>query len=437
MAKDKAPAHQTSNLIHLIGTDAAGIENLPTSLKNLILNSTTISAPKRILKEIPNWWENSKSNRPLPELFETNKPEKLIDWLKKQKKPTIVLASGDPLWFGIGNTLLKSFPRNQLVFHPSPTSLQLAFARLGRPWHNASWISLHGRDPSPLAQKLRKRPESLAVIPDPSRGGAEEVRQYLLSSGLAANYDFWVCEQLGHQEEKVRNFHPLNELPKDLNPLHIVVLIEKEKVHFISKKIPLFGIDDGIYLQNKGRPGLMTKREIRIQLIADLELPKIGVIWDIGAGVGSIGLEAIRLSPELKLLAIEKRTGSREIIQENARRLSVKPEKIIESEALEAISTLSKDLINPDRVILGGGGGGGSNGPSKKTLLEAILKNLKPKGIVVIPLVTLESLSELLEILKSSDLTTSVSQHQSWRGVSIGNGTRLEPLNPVYILKAK
>ena len=85
------------------------------------------------------------------------------------------------------------------------------------------------------------------------------------------------------------------------------MLVYEKSSKINANELPLFGINDGVFIQHEDRPGLMTKREIRIQILADLELPMEGVIWDIGAGVGSIGIEALRIRPKLKLLSIEKR----------------------------------------------------------------------------------------------------------------------------------
>ncbi len=180
-------------VIQVIGLNAPGLEDLVLSKKALITNAKRVAAPKRILERFPVWWESQYLPNPQPELFPTEKLKDLIEWLKKEDhKETIILASGDPLWFGIGRLLLKTFPKSQFCFHPSPTSLQLAFAKLGVPWQDSSWISLHGRDPAPLANLLQKRPKSLAILTDPNRGGAKEVREFLRSSGLEKKYAFWV-----------------------------------------------------------------------------------------------------------------------------------------------------------------------------------------------------------------------------------------------------
>ena len=111
--------------------------------------------------------------------------------------------------------------------------------------------------------------------------------------------------------------------------MNIAVLLKREK-DIQRKELPLFGIKDNTFKTFEDRPNLLTKREIRIQILADLELPENGIIWDIGAGCGPIGLEALKLRPNLKLFCIDKRIGSKELISENARRLGVAPKKTYE-----------------------------------------------------------------------------------------------------------
>jgi precorrin-6Y C5,15-methyltransferase (decarboxylating) len=337
----------------------------------------------------------------------------------------VVLASGDPLWFGIGRLLLQAFGPGLLRFHPAPSSLQLAFARIGRPWQDASWISLHGRDPAPLAAELQRRPAALAVLTDPARGGAAEVRALLRASGLEAAYALWLCERLGHPAERVLRLDPGDPLPADLDPLHLVLLIAEPPAPPADPAVlPLFGLDDGLFLQHPDRPGLMTKREVRVQLLAELQLPERGVLWDIGAGVGSVGLEALRLRPGLELWALEARGGSAGLIRANAERLGVVPAAVLEGKAPAALD----QLPDPDRVLLGGGG------RERAAVLTAVLERLRPGGVVVIPLATVEALAELRPLLEQAALEVAVRQHQAWRGAPLADGTRLAPLNPVLVL---
>ena len=425
----KAPA------IAVIGTDAGGLASLAAASLALVAQADLVAAPKRLLTDLPAWWDLEQAagrvevGKPCPALVASDQPETAFAQLEAARAAgqwAVVLASGDPLWFGIGRLLLQRFGPEALAFQPAPSSMQLAFARIGRPWQDASWISLHGRYSAPLATALQKRPAALAVLTDPHQGGAAAVRTLLRASGLEASYALWLCERLGHPAERVQRLAPQTPLPADLDPLNLVLLVAEPPASPADPSdLPLFGLEDGLFLQLPDRPGLMTKREVRIQVLADLELPATGVLWDLGAGVGSIGLEALRLRPGLELWALEQRGGSASLIRANAERLGVTPAGVVEGRAPAALA----ELPDPDRVVIGGGGS------ERATVLAAVIERLRPGGRVVIPLATIEALAELRPLLERAGFALGVSQHQAWRGAPLADGTRLAPLNPVLVLK--
>ena len=422
-------------LLEVIGTDAGGLAGLPQPLAALVRGAELVAGPRRLLADLGGWWAEQQAlglvdpDQAHPAGVATDQPEQAwpsLEQALEQARPAVVLASGDPLWFGIGRLLLQRFGAERLRFHPAPSSLQLAFARIGRPWQDAGWISLHGRDPEPLAARLQQRPPALAVLTDPSRGGADAVRRLLQASGLEAAYGVWLCERLGHPAERVQRLAPQAPLPEDLDPLHLVLLIAEPLAPVADPAaLPLFGVADGLFLQHADRQGLMTKREVRILLLADLDLPREGVLWDIGAGVGSVGLEALRLRPGLAGWFLEQRGGSAALIQANAERLGVTPAGVLEGRAPQALDALP----DPDRVLIGGGG------RERAVVLQAVLERLRPGGVVLIPLATVEALAELRPLLEQAGLTVAVSQHQAWRGAPLADGTRLAPLNPVLVLR--
>ncbi|MCS5697547.1 precorrin-6y C5,15-methyltransferase (decarboxylating) subunit CbiE [Cyanobium sp. FGCU-52] len=424
-------------MLQVIGTDAGGLRGLPAAAQQHLRAAALVAGPRRLLAGLESWWEGEQAagllspSSPCPEAVRTDQPEAAwpsLETCLAQGRAAVVLASGDPLWFGIGRLLLQRFGAARLRFHPAPSSMQLAFARIGRPWQDASWISLHGRDPEPLAAALQKRPRALAVLTDPDGGGAEAVRRILAASGLEQAYALWLCERLGHAEERVQRLAPGALLPADLDPLHLVLLIaEPPPAPGDPSALPLFGLDDGLFLQHDDRPGLMTKREVRVQLLADLELPETGVLWDIGAGVGSIGLEALRLRPGLQGWLVERRGGSAALIQANAERLGVRPAAVVEGKAPELLHSLP----DPDRVVIGGGG------RDRGAVLAEVLRRMRPGGVVVIPLATVEALAELRPLLEQAGCQVGVSQLQAWRGAPLAGGTRLQPLNPVLVLRGR
>ena len=422
-----------SKQIHVIGIDSSRAESFFEAKKKPIFNAERITGPKRILDSFKTWLKDKNIKNHKFEFIATDKLNDFIDTLKKDEKKTIVFSGGDPLWFGIGRLLIQNFPLSKLYFEPAATSFQLAFSRLGKPWQNTKWISLHGRDPISFEKAIKKLPTSLVVLTDSSRGGAKEVYQLLNSLELQKKYEFWTFERLGYLNERILKISSIGDFPIDLDPLHLVILFKKEEPIIKPEELPLFGINDSVFLQNLDCPGLMTKKEVRVQILAELNLPNKGVIWDIGSGVGSIGLEALRISPSLKLVSIDKRIGSKNIIEENARRLGVKPSLIVEDEVLKTLreDKITHTLLHPDRVIVGGGGS------NIELIIEEVLQKINSFCIIIIPLISLKSLSKLESILKPKVNKFSISQHQSYRGVNIGEDIRLSPLNPVFILKGE
>jgi precorrin-6Y C5,15-methyltransferase (decarboxylating) len=429
--------------LDVLGTDGSGLEGMAPPALTLLAAAVRIAAPSRLLPGLRHWC----SQRPCeagdpgptaaPELLCSDHPAALLPQLVAALaagERLVLLASGDPLWFGIGRVLLQHIPREQLRFHPAPTSLQLAFARLGRPWQDAAWISLHGRDPEPLAARLQQRPPALAVLTDPGQEGAEVVRRLLGASGLEAAYGLWLLERLGHPAERVSRLPPGQPLPADLDPLHLLVLIAEPPPWPDPASLPLFGLDDGLWLQHADQPGLMTKREVRIQLLADLELPAQGTLWDLGAGVGSVGLEALRLRPALALWAVERRLGAAALIQANADRLGVRPAGVVEAVAPHR-DRLKAAVVFPSmpevmRLNKVGTFTMANLGQSKSVIGEFMKKKKKENGSSFEEgmLKLLRTLPKVLKFLpsdKAKDARNFINSLQYWLG---GSSESLENL---------
>jgi precorrin-6B C5,15-methyltransferase / cobalt-precorrin-6B C5,C15-methyltransferase len=408
--------------IQVLGIGADGLDGLTPAQWQLLQAADPVAASPRLLAEL-------QQRLPGPDLLSTREPGPLLEALaaaRRQGRRPLVLASGDPLWFGIGRRLAERFGADALRVQPAPSALQLAFARLARPWQDATWVSLHGRDETALLTALARRPTALVVLTDAGAGGPTPVRQLLQAQGLSAAYDLWLMERLGHPAERRWLLEADAPLPPDLDPLHLLLLLARPPAPPDPASLPRFGLDDGLWLQHDDHPGLMTKREVRIQLLADLDLPVRGVLWDLGAGTGSVGLEALRLCPGLALWAVERRSGGADLIRANADRLGLQPAAVREGEAL----TLLAQLPDPDRVLIGGG-------RDRPRLLQAVLERLKPGGVVVLPLATLEPLAGLRPLLDTAGLQVSLTQLQISRGVPLAEGTRLAPLNPVLVLRGR
>ena len=408
--------------IDVIGCDGGAPNTMAPPQRQLLSGCDCLLAPRWVLEQL----------KPRPDTQEVHSMAPLdaaLAWLRQrhqQGKHCVVLTSGDPLWFGLGRVLLQRFSPEDLCFDPAATSMQQVFARLKRPWQDATWVSLHGRDAADsLAAALRRHPSALVVLTDPGQGGPADVVAALRSTQLIGFYDLWVAERLGHATERLRQVQP-DALPTDVDPLNLVVLLRRPNPRVAP--LPWFGLEDGLWHQHEDHPGLMTKREVRVLLLAELNLPPCGVMWDLGAGVGSVGLEAMRLRPRLELHAVERRVGAVALIGRNALTAGCDLQQLHIHEA-SALAVLH-NLPDPDRVLIGGGG-------DRQAVLEQAATRLKPGGRIVLPLATLEAFAPVQRQLRDAGLEVHSLQAQISRGCPVGEHTRLQSLNPVLIVSGR
>ena len=416
--------------IHVVGINSFKFEDLPIKLQNLFMDTVNIAVPNSYFEKIKSWSGNNLINR--KSFFASQSNDKLIKWLRSQETDVILISRGDPLWFGIGRILLESFSKDELIFYPSNTCIQLAFNKLKIPWQDAINVSIHGRDSTKLIEALKTKPSNLAIITDSTNKSLEIVRKNLSELNLIDFYDFWLCEEIGFDNEKIRKLNLKESLPSDISSLNIAVLT-KTKKSYSNNNLPLFGISDSIFKTFEDRPNLLTKREVRIQILADLELPKKGVIWDIGAGCGSIGLEALKLSPNLDLFCIDKRIGSKSLILENSKRLGVEPRFIFEEDIIDTLNKRNLSSLEiPNRLIIGG-----CDKETKLQIINKIGQGMSVGDIVVIPIIDIQNIEELKEELEEKNFKTNLNLIQTYKSLSIASGIRLEPNNPIFLLKGK
>ncbi len=416
--------------IHVVGINSYKFEDLSFKLQNLFQETVSIAVPNSYFEEIKSWSDNDLEKK--KSFFSSYSNNELVNWLRSQNTDVILISRGDPLWFGIGRILLENFSKDELSFYPSNTCTQLAFSKLKIPWQDTVNVSIHGRDSTELIEALKAKPSSLAVITDSNNKSLEIIKKNLSELNLIDFYDFWLCEEIGFDNENIRKLNLKESLPSDISNLNIVVLT-KTKKNFSNNNLPLFGISDHIFKTFDDRPNLLTKREVRVQILADLELPKYGVVWDIGAGCGSIGLEALKLRPNLDLFCIDKRIGSKELILENSKRLGVKPKFIFEEDINNIFNKRNlSSFEKPNRLVIGG-----CDKKTKLQIINRLAKIMIIGDIIVIPIIDIQTIKELKEELEDNNFKTNLNLIQTYKSLSISEGMRLEPNNPVFLLKGK
>ena len=367
-----------------------------------------IAAPRRLLGSVslPGKAEkrflDAKFIAGLPGFFREN-----------SAKTILFLASGDPLYHGIGGTLRRLLPGEKILFFPAPTAFQQFFAAIGQVWEGAELFSLHAKGGElPFRQILRSR--LCAVYGDAARPAKVIAQELIALWPPCAKRAAAVGCDLGTPEEFVMQggLEDIAGCEKAAASLSVLALLPGDAG--VVPQFPL-GLPDDSYDHFKN---MITHPEIRAVVLSKLRLVP-GVMWDLGAGSGSVGLEAALLCPGLTVCAVEKNEERFVQLQNNIRREGVDN---IEAFAGEGETLLDK-LPAPDRVFIGGGG---------RTLLEASFARLKPGGLLVMTGVMLDTLAlmeSFLPELRSEFLQIGISRS---REISPGK-LMLAAENPVAV----
>ncbi|XQY93708.1 precorrin-6y C5,15-methyltransferase (decarboxylating) subunit CbiE [Metabacillus sp. HB246100] len=339
----------------------------------------------------------------------------LLTKLKEEPKDTIVLASGDPLFYGIGRYLSTKL---EIETYPNISSIQLAFARLNESWNDAYVISLHGRKIQGFAQKIHGK-KKVAILTDKTNTPAT-IAQYLLSFNMH-EYTAFVAENLGGETEHYQSLTLEEMATRDFSPLNVVILQQMKEV-----KQWTIGIDDEEFYQRKPEKGLLTKKEIRTLSLSELKLHEKSVVWDIGTCTGSVAIEACLVAKEGHVFAIEKNTYDIENCRQNMKKFRT-DFTVVQGKAPEGLD----EFLDPDSIFIGGTAG------SMADIITLCCTRLKPNGRIVLNAVTIENLSQALELFKSNNFETKITLAQVSRSKPILNLTRFDALNPIYIITAK
>jgi precorrin-6B C5,15-methyltransferase / cobalt-precorrin-6B C5,C15-methyltransferase len=331
--------------------------------------------------------------------------------------PVVVLASGDPGFFGIVRLLEVRFGRENLRVVPGLSSVALAFARAGLSWDDAVTVSAHGRDPRRAVNVCRAHPK-VAVLTSPDFGPAELAK---ILDGLGRS--FVVAEKLGGPDERVFQGDDATVAGMGWEDPNVVLVLDEGRVS-ASKNWISSGIrNPGPWAlpedQFEHRSGMITKSATRAFVISRLGPGPGDLIWDVGAGSGSVAIECARLGAAT--IAIERDFESRARIRQNTERHNVHVQ-LIEGEAPEAL----RDLPEPDAVFVGGSGGD----------FEEIVKlaAVRARRSVVLALVGLERVVPAGEILGDCGLDVETTFLQTSRMKGVGELHRLAAESAIFVV---
>ncbi|MGI8491344.1 MAG: precorrin-6y C5,15-methyltransferase (decarboxylating) subunit CbiE [Acidimicrobiales bacterium] len=273
-----------------------------------------------------------------------------------------ILASGDPGFFGLVRMAADRLGASRLEIHPAPSAVSLAFARLGLNWDDAVVVSAHGRPMTAAVDAVLRHPKVAVMVSadQPPQALGEELRHAGSAPRQAA-----VCSRLGEPDESIWRGDLEGLAGGSWDPMSVVVLLAPRAAGEGAIAPTLaWGLPDQEF---DHREGMITKAEVRAVALGKLALPPAGVLWDVGAGAGSVAVECARLAPGLSVYAIERRADDLQRLEANARGTAITP---VLGEAPRALAALP----DPDRVFVGGGG---------LEVLDAVLERLRPGGVVV------------------------------------------------------
>lgn len=340
--------------------------------------------------------------------------------MERASGPVVVLASGDPGFFGIVRLLGEWFGRGSLRVLPAVSYVALAFARAGISWDDAVTVSAHGRDPRRAVNVCRAHPK-VAVLTSPRYGPAELAREL---EGWERTY--FVAEKLGEQDERTFYGDAAAVLGENWDYPNVVLVLDERRAigtkGWVSAGIEGPGLwalpEDGF----EHRSGMITKSETRALVLSRLGPGPGDLIWDVGAGSGSVAIECARLGAAA--LAVEREPESCARVRDNAARHGVCV-RVVEGEAPDAL----RDLPDPDAVFVGGSGGG----------FEEIVKlcAVRARRVVVISLVTLERVVPAGEILENCGLEVETTFMQAARVKGIGELHRLDAMTHVFVVSGR
>ncbi|MBW3095746.1 precorrin-6y C5,15-methyltransferase (decarboxylating) subunit CbiE [Pseudohoeflea coraliihabitans] len=397
---------EASPWLTILGIGDDGLDSLTPPARTLFEQARTIIAPQRVLEKI------DCGDREV--IAWTFGVKETIALLKARRgTPVTVLATGDPMHFGIGATLLRNLQATEMRVLPSPSAFSLAAARLGWPLQEVAAISLHGRSVHALAAQLFPGQRILALT---STGRTVHEAAALLRQHGYGRSALSVLEHMGGRAERCLRLTAaeLDETERfaDFNTLAIECLADAGSVPVGA--VP--GLPDQLFEHD----GQLTKREIRAVTLAHLAPRPAALLWDIGAGCGSVAIEWMRAAPGARAIAIEQKSERRALIAANALALGVPTLDIREGRAPEALAGLAP----PDAVFIGGG-------LSDAALFDALWPVLKAGGRLVANAVTVEGEARLIALQAAHG--GELVRMQISRAEPVGRFHGWKPLMPVTL----
>jgi precorrin-6Y C5,15-methyltransferase (decarboxylating) len=404
-------------VVHVVGVGNDGAESLTPRALAIVEKAEVLVGGARLLDFFPHVpAERLKIGARVDEVLATVAA-------RRATHRVVVLATGDPNYFGITRALLRHVPAEAMEIVPNVSALQWAFAKAREPWDDAAFLTVHGRTMAGLAEAVRGQGK-VCLFTD-ERNTPAAIARALLEAGLG-EYRAVLCEDLGGPSERVSRLSLPDLASHPAHPLNTLILLAPEGE--VRRLAPAWtpGLPEDAFDHRKPKLGLITKREIRVLSLARLALRPDSVVWDIGAGSGSVSIEAARLAPAGRVVAVEKNADDVEVVRANVAKFGVANVTVLHAIAPEGL----EDAPDPDAVFVGGSGG------NLRAILGIAAARLRAGGRIVVNAITLDTLHETVTVFRELRLEHEAILASIARSKPLLGMMSFEALNPVYIVTA-
>jgi len=403
--------------VHIVGIGEDGLDGLSDAARKIVQRADLLLGENHTLALVP---ETGAERL----LVGTNLDEAVNRIKASGGKRTVVLAAGDPLFYGVARYLCDKLGKDRFDVVPHVSSMQLAFARVKESWEEAFLTNLARRGIDNVLEQIRGA-EKVGLFTTETYSPPVVAR--VLLDHQIDYFTAYVCENLGSPDERVTHGELTDIATHEFAPLNVMILIRKPHVpdrptESIGRR--LFGNPDESFLQTKPKRGLLTPAEVRAMALAEMDLGPTSVVWDIGAGSGSVAVEAAQIASGGTVYAIEMDPEDHQLIIENAKRFDVANLVPVLGRAPEAW----QDLPDPDSVFVGG------SGRQVGGLVDAVFQRLRIGGRLVATMASIDNVAEVHQSLRGYTPDVKVWMVNLARGTYQLDQIRFESLNPTFLV---
>ena len=405
--------------ISIIGIGDDGLAAVPNYAQQLIMEAQIVAGNQRTLDLVP--------EAPGQRLVMTGDLGEIVKQIRKAGDVKIaILVTGDPLFYGLARYLFDELGRERCEIVPHVSSMQLAFARVKESWDEAYLTDLANHSLDTVVERIRTV-EKVGLFTTETCGPAD-VAQALLDHRLDY-FTIYVCENLGARNERVTRGSVAEIAADSFESLNVMVLIRDTDVPDQPRQLKvqsLFGNPDEAFVQSTPKLGLLTSAEVRSLALSQMKLHSRSIVWDIGAGCGTVSVEAAQLAPGGQVFAIEQDAEDEALIRENAHRFDAPNVVPVLGRAPEAWA----DLPDPNAIFLEG------SGREVVRVAELAFERLVPGGCLVGNLVSIGALDELRQTLAKKATDVQVWMINIARGTDQLERLQFDALNPTFLISA-